>query len=80
MRYLAQEYPFCPVHFTSAVDSCTWWKSGLREGYPKELAELAIHLSTCIATSAGLERFLLRLISLFQAIFYSKNHLWSIKK
>ena len=59
--YLAEERPFLPNVFEQQSSSYTWWAAGPQSGFPLDLAELAVCLAaceatTCEATTASLER------------------------
>ena len=54
--YLAKEQPFLSKLFEQQSSSYTWWAAGLQSGFPLDLAELAVCLAACEATTASLER------------------------
>ena len=54
--YLAKQAPFSEAVFQSDVCPVVWWQAGQRMGFPSALVDVAVRLSSTVASSAGLER------------------------
>ena len=58
MKFLAKEDPFVPSVFENFKEASTtsWWKLGLRMGFPEGIVQFALSLLPAVCSSAGLER------------------------
>lgn len=71
-QYLARDAPFKEHLFSQNCTPSAWWRAGAVTGFPEALTALALRLSACVASSAGLERCF-STMGHGEAIFYSAS-------